>query len=520
MSQLTSPQSPHPGITAEQAGIGLGLISLLILPAILLYPFNVDNNLYQAMGVVLIRYHGLPYISSWDMNFPGIVALHAIAIGLFGNSILGFRTFELLAQIITAYALYRVSRLWLCKESSLLACLLYAIFYINGPTGIMGQRDSFVVLPLILAMGFMTAGYRSATSNRRMLLAFAGGSLYAFATFIRPTYGLLLIVPALTLFPVWQASGRKMFAFTLLGFILAFLLAFSPYVFVHRGIEEVFLATVRFNFDVYTPQAAHLDIFARRTQGAVALALGWMALMLLRKRRGAMFRESPHSGEERKFLIASAAAILLGIIAMRKLSSYHFTPFYALFMPVLSAMLWEWKSKWGRHGTFILGTSIAILAVMLYPRELMSSFIHNHYSFSQHYRMANPDSLHGVRTSELVADYLLRNTGANDTVEISSPGVQWRLDRPQATRYIALTPLTLSRIDGSFTSYQKTWQSEYVARIAKVRPKFYVAEDTLDRNGRISTPGLLPAIPGLMQLLDRDYYLDTTIGIYVLYHRR
>jgi len=99
-------------------------------------------------------------------------------------------------------------------------------------------------------------------------------------------------------------------------------------------------------------------------------------------------------------------------------------------------------------------------------------------------------------------------------VEVSSPGVQWRLDRPQATRYTTLTPLTLSRTDGSFTEYQKRWQAEYVARITKFRPMFYVAEDTIDRNGRIATPGMLPAIPGLRPLIDRDYYLDTSIGVY------
>ena len=128
--------------------------------------------------------------------------------------------------------------------------------------------------------------------------------------------------------------------------------------------------------------------------------------------------------------------------------------------------------------------------------------------------MADVDSVHGVRISEEVAAYLMRNTGDSDMVEVSSPGVQWRLDRPQATRYTTLTPLTLSRTDGSFTEYQKRWQAEYVARITKFRPMFYVAEDTIDRNGRIATPGMLPAIPGLRPLIDRDYYLDTSIGVY------
>ena len=189
-------------------------------------------------------------------------------------------------------------------------------------------------------------------------------------------------------------------------------------------------------------------------------------------------------------------------------------------MPVLAAMLWEWKSKWGRHGTLILCATIAILALLLYPRDLISSFVNNHYSFSRHYRSANQDPVHGVQASENVADYLMRKIGDNDTVEVSSPGVQWRLDRPQATRYTRFTPLFWKRLDGSFTAYQQKWQSDYIARILQIRPKYYVVEDTIGRDGRLSSPVQLFAIPGLQHLLDENYYLDTAIGIYYLYRRK
>src|SRR5437867_1551207 len=99
----------------------LGLLSLFVLPVILLYPLHVDNDVMQAMAVELARYGGLPYLNSWDTNFPATVYIHVASIVAFGNNILGFRTMELLYEVLTLVSLYRVSRLWLSERTSLVA---------------------------------------------------------------------------------------------------------------------------------------------------------------------------------------------------------------------------------------------------------------------------------------------------------------------------------------------------------------------------------------------------------------
>ena len=99
--------------------IFLCMISVFILPTILLYPFNVDNDLYQCMGIDLSAHFGLPYLQSWDHNFPGVVVLHALSIAMFGSSMIGFRFLEFLIQVLTLIALYRVSRLWISNSAPL-----------------------------------------------------------------------------------------------------------------------------------------------------------------------------------------------------------------------------------------------------------------------------------------------------------------------------------------------------------------------------------------------------------------
>src|SRR5665213_2943289 len=175
---------------SKRSVLSLVVIALIVLPAILLYPFNGDNDIYQAMGSVLYYYHGLPYLASWDHNFPGIVLLHALTIAWFGNSDLGFRSVEYLWQIATLFALYRLSRSWVSEESGLLACLVFALYYINGHSPVMGERDGFAILPLALASIAIVIAHRAQALPKRLL--FAAGASYGIAAALRPTFALLM----------------------------------------------------------------------------------------------------------------------------------------------------------------------------------------------------------------------------------------------------------------------------------------------------------------------------------------
>src|ERR1035441_8001264 len=105
----------------RRAVVVLSLLCLLVLPVILLTPLHSDIDIQQVMAYQLYRFHGLPYIASWDQSFPGTIIIQATAIALFGNSEIGFRTMDYLFQALTVVALYRVSRLWLSEGSALLA---------------------------------------------------------------------------------------------------------------------------------------------------------------------------------------------------------------------------------------------------------------------------------------------------------------------------------------------------------------------------------------------------------------
>src|ERR1017187_1840168 len=98
--------------------VGAIIGAAIILLVTLLLPLGFDNDLYESMGWTLYAYHGLPYIASWDHNFPGIVFVHWTSIALFGASDFGFRLFDYLVHIAMAGFFYRVLRNWLAPKVS------------------------------------------------------------------------------------------------------------------------------------------------------------------------------------------------------------------------------------------------------------------------------------------------------------------------------------------------------------------------------------------------------------------
>ncbi len=501
----------------HQALLLLCLISLAVLPTLILYPFHSDIDIQQVMGFQLCRFHGLPYLGSWDSNFPGTIWLHATAIALFGNSEIGLRLFDLVVQIGVIIALYRVSRLWIARGPALLGALLYALFYVNGPGQYISQRDCFAILPLILGAGLAVKARRSEWRTGALL----AGVCFALAFWIRPTYALLAVVPCVTLFDLRTSVGRRLCYFEAFGFAIIVVLGLLPYLLTPHGLSEIYLATIRYNYEIYSHIYTFRD-YSRRVWVAVAVIAVWAGAIILHARTGREFENKPRSNPERNFVIGSMIALLLGVAIMKRLASYHFAPFFAFFLPVLATVLWEglqsrtlasrrWKQV-PRYGVVV----IAIAA--LYPWNLVVTSFSSHsicdYRFDRNYNASQAGA---------VATYIEDRTAADDPVEVASffPTVRWRIDRPFVTRFTTPQPLFTMRPEGTPTEYQLGWRKEYVAQIERVRPKFYVIENySVDSRRDLSTLSLFMTLEGFPDLLDRCYRLDTVIGKYQIYVRK
>ena len=465
------------------------------------------------MGMVLCRYHGLPYLASWDHNFPGIDVVHALSILCFGNSALGFRLVEYFWQIATVFALYRMSRFWLSESGGLLATLVFALYYVHGSCAVMGQRDGFAILPILLASAALVIGFRSQALPKGLLIA--GGVCYGIAASIRPTFALLLPVALFALFRFRSVRGRQAWGYASLGFVIVVFCFTFPYMLYPHGLEEAWDSAVRFNLDLYTPMVAHATAslwFTLYPVIAYSLLGGWILSMAIYHTKGWRVLGRPLPSREQWFLVSSFVALLFGILIMQALLTYQFTPFYALFMPVPAMLALDWKARLGRPGSIGFWILLLVMAAALYPWRMVIPFVSHDMSLRAAYTEESPDSTSGYLPTEAVVNYLLQNTSSNDVVEITSPmgALHWRLGRPSATQFTTDQPLLMVTPSGTFTDYEKRWRMEYIDRLKTVRPKFIVLSYDSKQ---------VRQIPGFNELLQEHYALDTVLHQYILYKR-
>ena len=64
----------------------LGATMLLILPALVLYPFHSDVDVYHCVAMELLRRPPTSSLPPFLATFPGMVYVHLIAIDVLGNT--------------------------------------------------------------------------------------------------------------------------------------------------------------------------------------------------------------------------------------------------------------------------------------------------------------------------------------------------------------------------------------------------------------------------------------------------
>jgi hypothetical protein len=507
--------------------VGTALAAIL-LSVNLLLPLGFDNDVYQSMGQDLWKFQRLPYVESWDQNFPGIVYIHALSIGLFGSSDIGFRLLDLVLHIIMAALYALVLRRWLTPQTTLIAVILSVIYYCGGAWGLAGQRDGYALMFLLIAS---LALFRLLDEDREGKSVGSGatehfaslglGVACAAAFLMRPTYALFAMAFC---FLLWkQRNSVREIGVILIGFFGLLILALIPYLFVEGGFRQVFLATIRFNLDLYARIAIPISFFTIGRGVFFMLGIVGLVLSLRRTTRNAT---SVTTRADKLFLMLSAGCATLSIVVMGKYFTYHFEPLMAIVIGFAARGV-ECMAQYFRIRPLervIPWLVVLLLGYFLYPRHLLREFSASGYSLHQTYERILSDSLSGLRRQEEVIGYVNLHSKTNEPIEIASffPSLRWRAGRVSVTRFTTLVPLVSSKSNGSHPTYQREWQQEYVRTLDDARPAFLV----LDRThiwwpfARQFSDEAIHTIPGFDSMLAVDYRPDTVIGGYALYARR
>jgi len=162
------------------------LIWLVSMPVLCLLYLKIapspDQAQFNYMGWMSTQGHPF-YAGSFDMNWPGGMILHRLAIMLFGPTATAWHLFDFGLLMATTM----MAALFLRRAGFVLApyvmLVLYPAIYVTAGGWMAGQRDIIAVGILIAACCAMLAPV--SREWRSMMLA---GALVAVAVLIRPTY--------------------------------------------------------------------------------------------------------------------------------------------------------------------------------------------------------------------------------------------------------------------------------------------------------------------------------------------
>jgi hypothetical protein len=492
------------------------VVTLFICAAIfsctLTYPFNNDNALYAYMADLALKGH-LPYIGSWDQNFPGIVLVHAVQILVSGHSQLAFHIFDILLQLVGSYFLICIGEKLYDIRAGMLAAVLAALYYVQQGLWMAGERDTYVSIMLLAAFYFAL--------NRKKL--FLVGFLCAMAFLFRPTYA-----PYGAIFLIWylitsKEIGRSMrFYISGLTFpILLIILLYWPL----SGLKDFWDATILFNLKVYGGSGASFSLWEPARFYAISLlAVAFSVFYLWKKERSALY-----------LWVALFAASVLSLLMLYRHSVYHYHPAMTLFI-LLSAIGWMrvtelLMQKW-RLVRLVIPAVVVLYFVFTTFRgntiqhvlvDIVNGKIH---SSEESYDRYEPSQEFGVRAQADVGDYLIAHTHPNDAVQMFGPYSypQYRAGLLTASRFQTLHAITMRSEGDSLQPFQYAWRAEYMKDLRNSKPIYFIVCDAPEAfrqyyGGRLGHEILRDDFKELGAWLDSNYFPETKFGAFTLYKR-
>jgi hypothetical protein len=506
-----------------------GLI-VILLPT-LGFELEWDQGIFQYFGWGMLR--GLwPYRDLWDTSFPAVMLLHAGAIAAFGKSAVGIRVIDLAWQLCTAGVIVRFGKRIRSDGAGWWAAIAYAVIYRGVGAYHTAQRDSFLVLPLMLAA---LSGLRYQESSRRRDLLLAGLFLGQVATF-RPTYALFPVVIAAVL--LWGARrprqerwrrAREVFWFSLVaaGPLLA-----TALVFVAAGKADACVDLLRALWTVYPrlERMGRLQVLWFALRAVPVLA--WIGV--------AAACRAPSRGS--RMLLGAAALCLLVRLWESKGYRYQFWPLVAVLMPVaeegwsriaaslsrrLPAALQARRASLRPAGAALV--LLALGAVSLGRHAGLRQLLALRYESAS----ARDAALVGGDADQAaLAGYLRDHTSESDTIALWGPrtGVLVAAGRRSATRFT--DPFLLfCEVDGKMALYsecdpghrapiQDKFRAEILDTLTARPPRYIAAHDEAGSLAVADGPCSAPDLPELRRILDTGYAREVTLGKWSAFRRR
>ncbi len=154
-------------------------------------PPSPDQFQHAYMGWRLLE-GDAPYRDFIDMNWPGVMALHALAAWIFGINLWSWRAFDFALFAASALFLGDLIRLAAGRDAGKLSLVLSPLIYAGTPYWVAGQHDMSAAQFLVAVLWFHVRGYE----RRAWWYQIGTGLCIGAAMLSKPTVGVIgLLLP-------------------------------------------------------------------------------------------------------------------------------------------------------------------------------------------------------------------------------------------------------------------------------------------------------------------------------------
>jgi 4-amino-4-deoxy-L-arabinose transferase-like glycosyltransferase len=472
--------------TQEQATAGARILPRSVLPYLILaiiillfsiirirlasFPLERDEGEYAYFGQLILQ--GIPpYQMAYNLKFPGIYAVYAMIMAIFGQTTEGIRYGLLVFNLGSLCLIYLIMRRLFSNVSALAAAAIAGILFLSP--NLLGQAahaTHFVVFFMLAGSWFLL----EALERQKWSLFLVSGIMMGLSLLMKqsgvffPIFGGIVIMAY-----GWHLKERKwkslltpLFQYGL-GVAIPLLIAllvlslcgvfdkfwFWAFVYPKTYVSRIPLSQA---WILFTNNS--LRVFNSFSAAWILAALGAIGLFLYRGKTS-----------ERIFLGLLLIASFLSVIP-----GFYFRPHYFIPMAPIVGMLAgffleildQWIGFSSRFSRWI--PALAAAALVLYVLNENKAF---YFKVDPkqlcHILYQNNDFVEAVP----IARYIEANSDENDRILVfgSEPEIYFYAKRKSATGYIYMYDLAFAH------PYKQSMQKELMREVEKCKPRFMIA---------------------------------------------
>jgi hypothetical protein len=434
-------------------------------------PLERDEGEYAYMGQLMLK--GIPpYLEAYTMKLPGVCALYAVFMVLFGHTVAGIHLGLLFVNGISVFLTYLLANRLLGREAAILSCATYAVLSLSySVLGVFAHATHFVVL--FILSGFVLLLHY--TDRWHLKILFLSALCFGLACIMKQHAALLA---SFALFYLLWCSRKNIFInkYRVLADCGVFVSGMiMPYLVV---IICIIYAGVFERFWFWTM------LYAQEYVSEIDLALGWnyfyqnfgamvgaqLPLWFMSGMGGVFLCLKRTNDVDKVFLFGFFLFSLFAVCP-----GWYFRPHYFIMMlPAVSLLAGVVAQPSGLLLSSIRSLAIqySVLTILLISAFAYACYRENDYYFSHSPRQVSRATyaLSPFPEALPIARYIKDHTETGDRIAVlgSEPEIFFYADRLSATKHIYMYGLMEDQ------KYAEQMQKEIIRNIEDTNPKYVV----------------------------------------------